>query len=216
MPGGEQGFDIARIAAVLLGWDPVPKVTVNRFCNSSLQAIRMAAQAVRCGDADVVVAAGVESQSQSRLAYGSSDTWPDTENPAFRSAGRRTVQRSGPGVLLERPARTGPRRAVTAFPPRRALTAGNSAPVRRGCRRRGDVRERRTRPRPHPAGPDRGHRRLGRHSRNRRPRTRHRDQDRPHPGRSDPRGPSTPSPATNRSPHRSSPTAPSRAWIRNG
>ncbi|MFC8438199.1 acetyl-CoA C-acyltransferase [Streptomyces griseoincarnatus] len=94
LPGGEQGFNIARIAAVLLGWDHVPGVTVNRFCTSSLQAIRMAAQAVRCGDADVVVAAGVESQS--RLAHGSSDTWPGTENPVFQEAGRRTARRSGP------------------------------------------------------------------------------------------------------------------------
>ncbi|MET9496893.1 acetyl-CoA C-acyltransferase [Streptomyces sp. NPDC006552] len=92
LPGGEQGFNIARIAAVLLGWDHVPGVTVNRFCTSSLQAIRTAVQAVRCGDADVVIAAGVESQS--RLAYGSSDTWPDTENPAFHTAGQRTHQRS--------------------------------------------------------------------------------------------------------------------------
>ncbi|NEA71885.1 acetyl-CoA C-acyltransferase [Streptomyces sp. SID13588] len=96
LPGGEQGFNIARIAAILLGWDHVPGVTVNRFCTSSLQAVRMAAQAVRCGDADVVVAAGVESQS--RLAHGSSDTWPGTENPAFGVAGQRTVERSGPGT----------------------------------------------------------------------------------------------------------------------
>lgn len=94
LPGGEQGFNIARIAAILLDWDHVPGVTVNRFCTSSLQAVRMAAQAVRCGDAEVVVAAGVESQS--RLAHGSSDTWPGTENPAFRTAGQRTVERSGP------------------------------------------------------------------------------------------------------------------------
>ncbi|MFE8018084.1 acetyl-CoA C-acyltransferase [Streptomyces antibioticus] len=94
LPGGEQGFNIARIAAVLLGWDHVPAVTVNRFCTSSLQAIRMAAQSVRCGDADVVVAAGIESQS--RLAHGSSDTWPGTENPAFGEARDRTRRRSGP------------------------------------------------------------------------------------------------------------------------
>ncbi|MDL2075818.1 acetyl-CoA C-acyltransferase [Streptomyces sp. GXMU-J15] len=92
LPGGEQGFNIARIAAVLLGWDHVPGVTVNRFCTSSLQAIRIATQAVRCGDADVIVAAGVESQS--RLAHGSSDTWPGTENPAFHAAGQRTIRRS--------------------------------------------------------------------------------------------------------------------------
>ncbi|MFD4025846.1 hypothetical protein ACFWRV_20430 [Streptomyces sp. NPDC058576] len=48
----------------------------------SLQAIRMSAQAVRCGDADMVVAADAETQS--RLPHGSSDTCPDTENPAFQ------------------------------------------------------------------------------------------------------------------------------------
>ncbi|WP_407841801.1 acetyl-CoA C-acyltransferase [Streptomyces sp. DSM 116496] len=92
LPGGEQGFNIARITAVLLGLDHVPGATVNRFCTSSLQALRMAAQAVRCGDARAVVAAGVESQS--RLAYGSSDTWPGTRNPAFADAEARTAHRS--------------------------------------------------------------------------------------------------------------------------
>ncbi|MFI6317626.1 acetyl-CoA C-acyltransferase [Nonomuraea sp. NPDC050556] len=96
LPGGEQGFNIARIAAVLLGWDHLPGVTVNRFCTSSLQAIRMAAQAVRCGDAQVVVAGGVESQS--RLAAGSSDSWPGTENPAFARAMRRSAEHAAGGV----------------------------------------------------------------------------------------------------------------------
>ena len=90
LPGGEQGFNIARIAAVLLGWDHVPAVTVNRFCTSSLQAVRMAAQSVRCGDADVVIAAGVESQS--RLTRGHSDNWPGTHNPVFAAAQQRTVE----------------------------------------------------------------------------------------------------------------------------
>jgi len=89
MPGGEQGFNIARIAALLLGWERVPAVTVNRYCTSSLQAIRMAAQAVRCGEAEVVVAAGVESLS--RLERGGPDDWPGTHNPLFALAGRRTV-----------------------------------------------------------------------------------------------------------------------------
>ncbi|USQ85502.1 acetyl-CoA C-acyltransferase [Streptomyces phaeoluteigriseus] len=71
-------------------------MTVNRFCTSSLQAVRMAAQAVRCGDANVVVAAGVESQS--RLSRGSSDTWPDTANPAFTEAEERTLARSAGGT----------------------------------------------------------------------------------------------------------------------
>lgn len=56
----------------------------------------MAAQAVRCGDADVVIAARVESQS--RLAHGSSDAWPGTENPAFDEARERTLTRSAAGA----------------------------------------------------------------------------------------------------------------------
>jgi acetyl-CoA C-acetyltransferase len=96
LPGGEQGFNIARISALLLGMDHLPGMTVNRFCTSSLQAIRLAAQAVRCGDAQIVVAAGVESQS--RLARGSSDSWPGSENPAFADAMTRSARTAGGGV----------------------------------------------------------------------------------------------------------------------
>jgi acetyl-CoA C-acetyltransferase len=96
LPGGEQGFNIARIGALLLGWDHLPGLTVNRFCTSSLQAIAVAAQAIRCGDAQVVVAAGVESKS--RLARGSSDSWPDTENPAFAAAMDRSARRAKGGA----------------------------------------------------------------------------------------------------------------------
>ncbi|MDX6740718.1 acetyl-CoA C-acyltransferase [Actinocorallia sp. A-T 12471] len=99
LPGGEQGFNIARITALLLGLDHLPGVTVNRFCTSSLQALRQAAQTIRCGDAEAVVACGVESQS--RLARGSSDAWPDTENPAFAEAKARTG-RSARGELAWR------------------------------------------------------------------------------------------------------------------
>ncbi|WP_327388386.1 hypothetical protein [Streptomyces sp. NBC_01207] len=60
-------------------------------------------------------------------------------------------------------------RCHRVFAPTGGSPRATAPPVRRGCRRRGDVRELRTRPRPHPAGPDRGHRRLGRNSRNRRP-----------------------------------------------
>jgi acetyl-CoA C-acetyltransferase len=92
LPGGEQGFNIARIAALLLGFDHLPGVTVNRFCTSSLQGIRMAAHAIGCGEADAIIAAGVESQS--RLVHGSSDSWPGTESPAFAGACARTAARA--------------------------------------------------------------------------------------------------------------------------
>ncbi len=64
MPEGEQGFNIARIGALLAGLpNSVGGVTVNRFCASGLTAIQMAADRIRVGEADVMVAGGVESMS---------------------------------------------------------------------------------------------------------------------------------------------------------
>jgi acetyl-CoA C-acetyltransferase len=62
MPNGEQGFNVARVAWLAAGLpETVPGTTVNRFCSSSLQAIRMAYHAIKAGEGDVFVAAGVES-----------------------------------------------------------------------------------------------------------------------------------------------------------
>ena len=88
LPGGEQGFNMARVVAVLLGHDHLPGTTVNRYCSSSLQTIRMAFHAIKAGEGNVYISAGVECVS--RLAKGSSDSWPDTQNPAFSDARRRT------------------------------------------------------------------------------------------------------------------------------
>ena len=88
LPGGEQGFNLARVVAVLLGHDHLPGTTVNRYCSSSLQTTRMAFHAIKAGEGDVYISAGVECVS--RFAKGSSDSWPDTQNPAFADARRRT------------------------------------------------------------------------------------------------------------------------------
>ena len=63
-PGGEAGYNVGRVAALLAGLPDVPGVTVNRYCSSSLQTIRMAAHAIRAGEGDVFVAAGVETVSR--------------------------------------------------------------------------------------------------------------------------------------------------------
>lgn len=64
MPEGEQGMNVARIGVLLAGLpNSVPAVTINRFCSSGVQAISMAADRIRCGDDDVVIAAGTESMS---------------------------------------------------------------------------------------------------------------------------------------------------------
>ncbi|PJE02444.1 MAG: acetyl-CoA C-acyltransferase [Mycobacterium sp.] len=90
LPGGEQGFNIARVVATLLGWTNTPATTVNRFCASSLQAIRMAAHAVKAQEGDCFVAAGVETVS--RYAHGNADAWrPTTDNPKFDTAKARTA-----------------------------------------------------------------------------------------------------------------------------
>jgi acetyl-CoA C-acetyltransferase len=90
LPGGEQGFNMARVIAILLGHDHIPGTTVNRYCSSSLQTTRMAFHAIKAGEGDVYISAGVECVS--RLAKGSSDSWPDTHNQAFAPAGQRTQQ----------------------------------------------------------------------------------------------------------------------------
>jgi acetyl-CoA C-acetyltransferase len=66
LPGGEQGYNMARVVAVLLGWDGVPGATVTRYCSSSLQTTRMAFHAIKAGEADVIVSAGVETVSRFR------------------------------------------------------------------------------------------------------------------------------------------------------
>ena len=91
-PAGEGGFNIARMAAILAGLDDVPGVTVNRYCSSSLQTIRMAAHAIRSGEGDCFIAAGVETVS--RYASGASDSAP---NPLFKEPGTRTRARAEGG-----------------------------------------------------------------------------------------------------------------------
>jgi acetyl-CoA C-acetyltransferase len=90
-PAGESGFNIARVVAVLAGLSDVPGVTVNRYCSSSLQTIRMAAHAIKAGEGDVFIAAGVETVS--RFASGASDSGK-AMNPLFSDALARTASRS--------------------------------------------------------------------------------------------------------------------------
>ncbi len=91
-PAGEQGFNVARVVAILAGLGDVPGVTVNRYCSSSLQTIRMAAHAIKSGEGDCFIAAGVEAVS--RYGSGASDTAP---NAIFKEAGARSRQRSEGG-----------------------------------------------------------------------------------------------------------------------
>ncbi|MDQ1509726.1 MAG: acetyl-CoA C-acetyltransferase, partial [Actinomycetota bacterium] len=91
-PAGEAGANIGRVAGILAGID-VPGVTVNRYCSSSLQTIRMAAHAIRAGEGDVFISGGVETVS--RFMNGMADGGPPNEK--FSEARSRTKQRSDGG-----------------------------------------------------------------------------------------------------------------------
>ncbi|MFX4295378.1 acetyl-CoA C-acetyltransferase [Streptomyces bohaiensis] len=95
LPGGEQGHNLGRVVAVQLGMDHLPACTITRYCSSSLQTTRMALHAIRAGEGDVFVSAGVETVS--RFVHGSSDGMPGTHNPLFADAEARTARRAEEG-----------------------------------------------------------------------------------------------------------------------
>jgi len=89
-PAGEAGFNIGRAVAVELGYDFLPGTTVNRYCSSSLQTTRMAFHAIKAGEGDAFISAGVETVS--RFMKGSADGWPDVKNGVFADAQARSDQ----------------------------------------------------------------------------------------------------------------------------
>jgi acetyl-CoA C-acetyltransferase len=109
LPGGEQGFNMARVVAILLGYDSLPGATVTRYCSSSLQTTRMAFHAIKAGEGDVFISAGVETVS--RFGRGSSDGLPTEaralvgggwENPVFDGARARSAARGQAGAPVWR------------------------------------------------------------------------------------------------------------------
>ncbi len=97
-PGGEGGYNVARVASILAGVN-APGVTVNRYCSSSLQTIRMAAHAIKAGEGECFVAGGVETVS--RYANGAADSGP--HNVEFAEAESRTVGRTAEGTETWQP-----------------------------------------------------------------------------------------------------------------
>ncbi len=88
LPGGEAGNNMGRVVATLLGYDEIPGTTITRYCSSSVQTSRMAFHAIKAGEGDAFISAGVETVS--RFAKGTSDHIPDTRNPRFEEANART------------------------------------------------------------------------------------------------------------------------------
>jgi acetyl-CoA C-acetyltransferase len=105
LPGGEQGFNMARVVAVMLGYDQLPGATLTRYCASSLQTTRMAFHAIKAGEGDVFISAGVETVS--RYTRGNSDGLPieaqalvggGWQNPIFNEAVARNEARAAGGA----------------------------------------------------------------------------------------------------------------------
>jgi acetyl-CoA C-acetyltransferase len=101
LPGGEQGFNLARVVAILLGHDSLPGTTITRYCSSSLQSTRMAFHAIKAGEGDAFISAGVEMVS--RFIKGNSDSGEDTQNPAFAEARARSAKAAEGGFHWDDP-----------------------------------------------------------------------------------------------------------------
>ncbi|MFV2010345.1 MULTISPECIES: acetyl-CoA C-acetyltransferase [unclassified Micromonospora] len=105
-PAGEHGHNLARMVAVGLGLDGTPGTTVQRYCASSVQTTRMAFHAIRAGEGDVFISAGVEMVS--RYDAGKSDNLPGTRNERYAAAGVRSAARAaGDGGRWQDPRDTG-------------------------------------------------------------------------------------------------------------
>jgi len=97
VPEGEQGADIARAAALLAGFpESVPGVTLNRFCSSGLQSVAAAANSIKVGEADIVIAGGVESMSTLPM-YGIKPSF----NPAVFDDEKKTGMAYSMGIGAE-------------------------------------------------------------------------------------------------------------------
>ncbi|CAB4690204.1 MAG: acetyl-CoA C-acetyltransferase [Actinobacteria bacterium] len=90
LPGGESGNNMAKVVNTLNNMDLVPGATVTRYCASSVQSTRMAFHAIKAGEGDIFISAGVEMVS--RFIKGTSDHWPDTKNPLFEAAAAKTAE----------------------------------------------------------------------------------------------------------------------------
>jgi acetyl-CoA C-acetyltransferase len=91
-PAGEAGYNIARVVAVELGYDSLPGTTVHRYCSSSLQTTRMAFHAIKAGEGDVFISAGVETVS--RYGVGRSDGAENSKNTIFDDAQTRSAKQA--------------------------------------------------------------------------------------------------------------------------
>ena len=141
---------MGRIVSVLLGYDHLPGATITRYCSSSVQTTRMAFHAIKAGEGDVFISAGVETVS--RFAKGNSDSLPGHHEPGVRATPRPAPTSSRRAAGLARPAR------ATATVPDAYIAMGQTAENvarLRGLSRAGARRVRRAQPEPRREGDQR-------------------------------------------------------------
>ncbi len=91
-PSGAHGSNLARVVAVLAGMDHLPAATVNRFCASSTQTMRMAFHAIKAGEGDTFLVGGVECVSQYTSFAGAGGSDAEAQNPRFADAAARSAE----------------------------------------------------------------------------------------------------------------------------
>ncbi len=102
-PSGEQGTNLARVVAVLAGYDHLPGATINRFCASSAQTTRMAFHAIKAGEGDIFISAGVESVSRYTDFTGAGGATGQSQNPKFDASQARSVQMAADNAVWTDP-----------------------------------------------------------------------------------------------------------------
>jgi acetyl-CoA C-acetyltransferase len=95
---------MARVIAVLAGHGPPAGATVNRFCASSTQTMRMAFHAIKAGEGDVFLSGGVECVSQYGKFAGAGGSRPDDQNPLFAGDGPESSRDGQDQRGVDRPA----------------------------------------------------------------------------------------------------------------
>jgi len=102
-PSGEQGANMARVVAVLAGFDHLPGATINRFCASSVQTTRMAFHAIKAGEGDVFISGGVECVSRYRDFAGAGGSDAGAKNPRFAAAEARSARMAADNSIWSDP-----------------------------------------------------------------------------------------------------------------
>ena len=100
---GKAGGNVARVIAVLLGFDHLPAVTINRYCASSVQTTRMAYHAIKASEGEVFISGGVESVSQYTSFLGAGGIYESDHNPVFAAAKDRSAAMAADNVTWTDP-----------------------------------------------------------------------------------------------------------------